>query len=79
MVHHSSYYALNALNMILFLLTVLIIERFDIALKCFQFKMWKNGDNTNLTMVIALNTVSANQAYKKIVSQIKQMLEKVLS
>ena len=58
--------------------TILNIKRFDIAWEHFHLKTGKNYDKVNLSMVMVLNAVNGNRAYKRSVYQAKQMLEKVL-
>ena len=43
--------------------TIFNINMFDIALNCFHFKIMKNGDKTNLIVVIALNAECCNKNF----------------
>ena len=36
------------------------IEMFEMFEKCFNIRIMKNGDHTNLTIVVALNTESGS-------------------
>ena len=64
----------NALTVTVFLIVVILnITRLGLALKCFHCKRRRNGDNVNLIVIVALNTVSGNQASKRIVTYKKTL------
>lgn len=64
----------NALTVTVFLIVVILnITRLGLALKCFHCKRKRNGDNVNLIVIVALNTVSGNQASKRIVTYKKTL------
>ena len=51
-VKFSSYLKQSLLNVIVFIIAVLNIKRFDTAMKHFHFKIRKNGDSVNLIVAI---------------------------